>query len=54
MWNSGFAFNNVTVANEGGEAIGGWNGGLQPGTSAVYGFQGNHNGNFQPPVCTAD
>lgn len=90
VWSTGFVLNNVTVTNEGGEAIqgwqvsltfadpiqlvngwsgefslspdgrvvtvsnAGWNGNLQPGASTSFGFQGNHNGNFQPPVCAAD
>ncbi len=30
-----------------------WNGNLQPGGSASFGFQGGHGGDFQPPVCSA-
>ncbi|MBN8430994.1 glycoside hydrolase family 9 protein [Microbulbifer salipaludis] len=31
-----------------------WNGELQPGASAVVGFQGNHNGDFGLPTCTTE
>ncbi|GAB2528883.1 glycoside hydrolase family 9 protein [Microbulbifer agarilyticus] len=31
-----------------------WNGSLANGNSAVFGFQGEHNGNFALPTCRAD
>ncbi|MEW5249178.1 glycoside hydrolase family 9 protein [Microbulbifer sp. 2201CG32-9] len=31
-----------------------YNGNLQPGASASFGFQGGHNGNFAPPTCTVN
>ncbi|WP_428818743.1 cellulase family glycosylhydrolase [Microbulbifer sp. MCCC 1A16149] len=31
-----------------------WNGSLQPGASATFGFQGVHNGNFSLPTCSGD
>ncbi|MBB3061773.1 cellulase family glycosylhydrolase [Microbulbifer rhizosphaerae] len=51
-WNGNFKLSadgrTLTVTNIG------WNGNLQPGQSASFGFQGNHDGSFQMPVCGAN
>jgi cellulase/cellobiase CelA1 len=48
---------NVSLSTSGNTVNAGnisWNGNLSPGQSALFGFQGNHDGSFTSPTCSSN